>query len=86
MFQKFRRKMFDFLEKVMADLDGDIFGAPTTNQSTEKSSEDIFASAVSSGEPALQSVSLDSPPAVTPVAPVPGRFKAFIKKIRANKV
>ena len=63
-----------FSEKIMADLDGDIFGAPTSNQSAENSSADVFASAVSSGEPALQSVSLDSPPAVTPVAPVPGTF------------
>jgi len=55
----------------MSDLlGGDIFGDPAPK--TEKSSEDIFQSAVSDvKEPNMQSVSLDSPPAVQPAVPTP---------------
>lgn len=59
----------------MSDLlGGDIFGDPIKSEPiTEQSSDDIFASAVSDiKEPAMQSISLDSPPAVQPAVPTPG--------------
>ena len=63
----------------MSDLLGeDIFGDPVKSTpsppATEKSSDDIFQSAVSNiKEPEMRSISLDSPPAATPV-PVPGLY------------